>query len=71
MPKDDQVKGYEVAPDDYVVLEPDDEVAAAVPEADKTLAVEAFIPAATWTTSISTGPIISLPPAASPRSLPP
>lgn len=42
VPKDDQVKGYEVAPDEYVVLEPD-EVAAAVPEADKTLAVEAFI----------------------------
>ncbi|MQT11839.1 non-homologous end joining protein Ku [Segnochrobactrum spirostomi] len=42
VPKDDQVKGYEVAADDYVVLEPD-EVAAAVPEADKTLAVEAFI----------------------------
>ncbi len=39
---DDQVKGYEVASGDYVVLEPD-EVAAAVPEADKTLDVDAFI----------------------------
>lgn len=40
--KDDQVKGYEVGKGDYVVLEPD-EVAAAVPESDKTLAVSAFI----------------------------
>lgn len=40
--KEDQVKGYEVGPGDYVVLEPE-EVAAAVPESDKTLAVEAFI----------------------------
>lgn len=40
--KEDQVKGYEVGPGDYVVLEPD-EVAAAVPESDKTLSVEAFI----------------------------
>ncbi len=38
----DQVKGYEVAKDEYVVLEPD-EIAAAVPEGDKTLAVSAFI----------------------------
>ena len=41
--KDDQVKGYENGSGDYVVLEPD-EVAAAIPESDKTLAVEAFIP---------------------------
>lgn len=40
--KEDQVKGYEVEKDEYVVLEPD-EVAAAVPESDKTLSVEAFI----------------------------
>ena len=40
--KDDQVKGYEVAKGEYVMLEPD-EVAAAVPESDKTLAVSAFI----------------------------
>src|SRR6476646_2219807 len=39
---DDQGKGYEVAPNEYVVLEPD-EIAAAVPESDKTLAVTAFI----------------------------
>jgi DNA end-binding protein Ku len=39
---DDQVKGYEVAAGDYVVLEPD-EVAAATPQSDKTLSVEAFV----------------------------
>jgi DNA end-binding protein Ku len=41
--REDQVKGYEIGNNDYIVLEPD-EVAAAVPESDKTLAVEAFIP---------------------------
>ena len=40
--KDEQVKGYEVGKGDYVVLEPD-EVAAAVPESDKTLSVSAFV----------------------------
>ncbi|WFU50290.1 Ku protein [Sinorhizobium terangae] len=40
--KEDQVKGYELDNDRYVVLEPE-EVAAAVPESDKTLHVEAFI----------------------------
>ncbi|MEY9199291.1 DNA end-binding protein Ku [Sinorhizobium fredii] len=40
--KEDQVKGYEVDDDRYVVLEPE-EVAAAVPERDKTLRVQAFI----------------------------
>ncbi len=39
---DDQVKGYEVAKGEYVMLEPE-EVAAAVPESDKTLSVSAFI----------------------------
>lgn len=42
VPREDQVKGYEVGKDEYVVLEPD-EIAAAVPESDKTLAVEAFV----------------------------
>jgi len=41
--RDEQVKGYEVGPEDYVVLEPE-ELAAAVPEGDKTLAVETFLP---------------------------
>ncbi|CAH1657978.1 Non-homologous end joining protein Ku [Hyphomicrobiales bacterium] len=40
--REDQVKGYETGEGDYVVLEPE-EVAAAVPESDKTLAVSAFI----------------------------
>lgn len=43
VPTEDQVKGYEIAQDEYVVLEPA-EIAAAVPESDKTLAIEAFIP---------------------------
>jgi DNA end-binding protein Ku len=40
---EDQVKGYEIGQDEYVVLEPE-EIAAAVPDSDKTLSVEAFIP---------------------------
>ncbi|HEV7417062.1 MAG TPA: Ku protein [Tianweitania sediminis] len=40
--KDDQIKGYEIGQGDYITLEPD-EVASAVPESDKTLAVEAFV----------------------------
>lgn len=40
---EDQVKGYEVAQDEFVVLEPE-EVAAAVPDNDKTLSVQSFIP---------------------------
>ena len=40
--KEDQVKGYELGKDDYIVLEPS-ELAAAVPENDKTLAVSSFI----------------------------
>lgn len=39
---EDQVKGYEVGKDEYVVLEPE-EIAAAVPESDKRLTVSAFI----------------------------
>jgi len=41
--REDQVKGYEVENGDYVVLEPE-EVAAAIPDSDKTLKIEAFIP---------------------------
>lgn len=40
--RDDQVKGYEIGPGDYVVLDPD-EVASAVPDSDKTLSITAFI----------------------------
>jgi DNA end-binding protein Ku len=41
--RDDQVKGYEVENGQYIVLEPE-EVAAAVPESDKTLKILSFIP---------------------------
>ncbi|WJS87368.1 Ku protein [Paracoccus sp. TOH] len=40
--RDDQVKGYELAEGDYVMLDPE-EIAAAVPESDKALAVAQFI----------------------------
>jgi DNA end-binding protein Ku len=38
-----QVKGYETGGGDYIAFEPE-EIAAAVPEADKTLDVEVFVP---------------------------
>lgn len=40
--REDQVKGYGVGEDEYVILEPD-EITAAVPASDKTLSVDAFI----------------------------
>jgi DNA end-binding protein Ku len=40
--REDQVKGYEVGDGDYIILEPE-EVAAAVPDSDKTLSVDAFV----------------------------
>lgn len=40
--RDDIVKGYELSSGDYVLLDPD-EIAEAVPESDKTLALETFI----------------------------
>lgn len=43
--REDQVKGYEVASGEYIVLEPE-EVAEAVPQGDKTLAIETFLPCA-------------------------
>jgi DNA end-binding protein Ku len=39
---DQQVKGYEVGQGEYVLLEPD-EIAAAMPQSDKTLAIEQFV----------------------------
>jgi DNA end-binding protein Ku len=39
----EQVKGYETGPGDHVPFEPE-EIAKAVPEADKTLDVEGFVP---------------------------
>lgn len=41
--REQQVKGYEIENGDYVVLEPD-EVASAVPESDKTLKIDVFVP---------------------------
>ncbi|WEX11924.1 Ku protein [Chelativorans sp. AA-79] len=38
-----QVKGYETGDDQYIILEPD-EIAETVPESDKTIRIEAFIP---------------------------
>ncbi|MCL7999831.1 Ku protein [Brucella sp. 21LCYQ03] len=41
--RDEQVKGYEIEDGRFVVLEPE-EISAAVPDSDKTLNIEAFIP---------------------------
>lgn len=41
--RDEQVKGYEIENGQYIILEPD-EVAAAVPDSNKTLKIDAFIP---------------------------
>lgn len=41
--REDQVKGYEAGENDYIALDPE-EIAAAVPESDKTLEIDAFIP---------------------------
>jgi DNA end-binding protein Ku len=43
VPKDAQVKGYETASGQYVILE-QEEIDAVIPQSDKTLSVEAFIP---------------------------
>jgi DNA end-binding protein Ku len=40
--REDQVKGYEVARNSHIILEPE-EIAAALPAGDKTLSVESFI----------------------------
>ena len=42
VPAEAQAKGYEIADDEYVVLEPED-IAAAIPASDKTLTVESFV----------------------------
>lgn len=43
--RDDQVKGYELSEGEHIVLEPE-EIATAIPDSDKVLAVEAFLPCA-------------------------
>jgi DNA end-binding protein Ku len=45
VPREDQVKGYEDASGDYVILT-QEEIDDAVPEADKTLTVRTFVPCA-------------------------
>ena len=54
---DDQVKGYEAENGEYVVLEPE-EVASAVPNSDKTLLIEAFVPCNEIDDAYLTSPII-------------
>lgn len=41
--KDDQVKGYETDKEQYVIIEPE-EIEAVIPQGDKSIAIEAFIP---------------------------
>ncbi|EPE96811.1 non-homologous end joining protein Ku [Rhizobium grahamii] len=41
--REDQVKGFETTAGDYIMIDPE-EVAAVIPESDKTLDLEAFIP---------------------------
>jgi DNA end-binding protein Ku len=43
VPKELQTKGFEIEKDQYIVIDPE-EIAAAVPESNKTLEIEAFIP---------------------------
>jgi DNA end-binding protein Ku len=43
VPKEAQTKGFEIETGQYIIIDPD-EVAATIPESNKTLEVEAFIP---------------------------
>lgn len=43
VPREAQVKGFEIENDQYIMIDPE-EVAAVIPESNKTLEVEAFIP---------------------------
>lgn len=43
VPREAQTKGFEIENGEYIIVDPE-EVAAAVPESDKTLEIEAFIP---------------------------
>jgi len=43
VPSEDQVKGYETDRGDYIVLE-QEEIDAAIPQSDKTVRIEAFVP---------------------------
>lgn len=41
--RESQIKGYEIGQGQYIILEPE-EIQAAIPESDKTLLIEAFVP---------------------------
>ncbi|MBY5768562.1 Ku protein [Rhizobium leguminosarum] len=43
VPKEAQTKGFEIENGQYIIIDPE-EVSAAIPESNKTLAIEAFIP---------------------------
>lgn len=43
VPKEQQTKGFEIENGQYIIIDPD-EIAATIPESNKTLEVEAFIP---------------------------
>ncbi|MBY3224283.1 non-homologous end joining protein Ku [Rhizobium laguerreae] len=43
VPKEDQTKGFEVGDGRYIVIDPE-EIAATVPQSNKTLEIEAFVP---------------------------
>lgn len=43
VPKESQTKGFEIDNGRYIIIDPD-EIAAAIPESNKTLEIEAFIP---------------------------
>jgi hypothetical protein len=43
VPREAQTKGFEIDNGQYIIIDPDD-VAAAIPESNKTLEIEAFIP---------------------------
>lgn len=45
VPKENQVKGYEISQGQYVILEPK-EIEEAIPESDKSIRIEAFLPSA-------------------------
>lgn len=60
VPREDQVKGYTTENGETVILEPE-EVAAAVPESDKTIRIKAFIPCPEVDTLYLDRPYIILP----------
>src|SRR6478735_3265627 len=43
VPKEQQTKGFEIENGQYIIIDPE-EVAATIPESNKTLSIEAFIP---------------------------